>query len=108
MRGQFACRGEHQCADAHAAKFVGCRLGSGQALQDGQGKGSGFAGAGLGAAQEVVAGQDQGNRLCLDGGGRFVALLAHGFKDGGRQIQFIEVHTEAPEGAYIPAGPHGR
>jgi hypothetical protein len=34
-------------------------------------------------------------------------LLAHGFKDGGRQIQFIEVHTEAPEGAYIPAVPHG-
>ena len=108
LRGQLARGRQDQGADAGAAKFIACRLGGGQALQDGQGKGRRFAGAGLGAAQEVLAGQHQGNGLGLNGRGGFVALLAHGFEDGRSQIQFVEVHKEAPKGAYIPAVPHGK
>ena len=92
---EFAGGREHQGADANAAKFVFGRGRGGEALQHGQGKRCGFAGAGLRAAQQVVAGQHQGYGLRLNGGRGFVTLFQHGFKDGRRQIQFVEVHKEA-------------
>ena len=94
--GQFAGGGQHQGADAYAAEFVfGCRR-AGQAVQHGQGEGGRFAGTGLGAAQQVMTGQYQGNGLGLNGRGRFIALLEHSFQDGRSQVQFFEVHKDAP------------
>ena len=86
LRRQLAGRGEHECADAGAAKAVFGAAAHGQAVQQRQGKGSGLAGTGLGATEQVVALHYQGNRLGLDGGRRFVALLAHRFEDGRCQI----------------------
>ena len=96
LRGQFAGGGQHQGTNAHAAEFVfGCRC-AGQALQHGQGEGRCFASASLGAAQQVVASEHQGNGLGLNGRGRFIALLEHSFQDGRSQVQFFEVHKDAP------------
>ena len=36
--------------------------------------------------------KDGRNGLRLDGGGGFVALLVHGFKDGRSQVQFVKSH----------------
>ena len=47
----------------------------GQPLQNGQGEAGGLAGAGLRGAEKVFAGQDDGDRLRLDGGGLGIALL---------------------------------
>jgi len=47
----------------------------GEQLEDGQGKAGGLAGAGLGGAQKIFAGEDDGDGLRLDRGGRGVALV---------------------------------
>ena len=75
LNGQFAGRRQNQ----------GLRdtPGNVDATEDGQGKGSGLAGARLGLAQQVAAGQDMRNAGGLDGGGRLVAYLPHGFQQGG-------------------------
>ena len=96
LGGEFAGGGQHQRTNADAAKFVFGRRSGGQALQHGQRECSGLAGAGLGATKQVVPSKHQGNGLRLNSGGGVVALLKHGFKYGGCQVQFIEVHKEAP------------
>ena len=92
LGGEFAGGGQHQGTDAGAAKFVLRAAAHGQAVQQGQGKSGRLAGAGLGAAEQVVALHDQGDRLCLNGGGGFVTFLAHGLENGRGQVQFFEVH----------------
>jgi hypothetical protein len=47
----------------------------GQDLEEGKREARGLAGAGLGGAQKVFAGENNGNGLRLDGGGRGVALV---------------------------------
>ena len=42
---------------------------------------------------EVVPLEDGGDRLGLDRGGDFVALLVHGFENGGCQFQFVKSHS---------------
>jgi hypothetical protein len=46
-----------------------------QPLEEGEREAGGLAGAGLGGAEKVAAGEDDGDGLLLDGGGRGVALL---------------------------------
>ena len=41
---------------------------------------------------EVAASQDGGDGLDLDGGGGFIAVLAHSLHDGRGQVQFVECH----------------
>ena len=92
LRGKFACGRQHQGGDAVLAELVGLALALGELVQQGQGEGGRLAGARLGAAEEVVAVEDGGDRLGLDGGGDFVALLVHGLEDGRSQFQFIKGH----------------
>ena len=54
-------------------------------LQDRQREAGGLAGAGLGAAHDVLAGEDDGDRLRLDRRGRGVAGLVHGPQQVGRR-----------------------
>ena len=49
----------------------------GQPLQQRQREAGGLAGAGLRRAEQVAAGEDDGNRLRLDGGGGGVALVGY-------------------------------
>ena len=93
LRGEFARGGEHQGADAVAAELVLGAAAHRELVQHRQREGGGLAGAGLGAAEEVVSGEHGGNRLGLDRGGNFVALLAHGFENGGCQVQFVKSHS---------------
>ena len=53
-----------------------------EVLQQRQGEACGLAGAGLGGAQEVAAGENDGDCLLLDRGGRGVAL----FRDSAEQL----------------------
>ena len=89
---QFAGGREHQGTDAGTTKFVLCAAAHAELVQHGQYEGSGLAGAGLGAAQQVMAFEDQGNGLCLNGRRGFVTLLAHCLNDGRGQVQFFKVH----------------
>jgi hypothetical protein len=72
----------------------GLASGIGQALQDGQHEGGRLAGAGLGQGFEIATGEDVGDGLLLDRGGRGVALLANGAQELGRQAEFGELHVE--------------
>jgi len=63
-----------------------------QQLEDGQDKARRLARAGLGAGEEVPAAEDEGNRLGLDGGGGFVALLSHGTQQLRPEAEFFEGH----------------
>jgi hypothetical protein len=61
-----------------------------EALQDGQGEAGGLAGAGLRGGEQVAAGEDDGDGLRLDGGGRGVALLGDGAEQLGLEPEGIE------------------
>ncbi|MNS67590.1 hypothetical protein D3C72_1008450 [compost metagenome] len=89
---EFARGGQHEGTDADAAELVGGAAAHGELVQHRQGEGRGLAGAGLGAAQQVVAVEDHGNGLRLDGGGGVVAVLVHSLQDGGSQLQFVKIH----------------
>jgi hypothetical protein len=75
LRGEFAGGRQYQGAGA-----AGCGGAAGfrQFLQDRQQERRGLAGAGLGDAQDILAGQQDGNRLGLDRGGREVAFSVQG------------------------------
>ena len=89
---QFAGGGQHQGTDAGSTKFVLRAAAHGEAVQQGQGEGSGLAGTGLGTTEQIATLQDQRDRLCLNGRWGFVTMLAHGFDDGRGQVQFFKVH----------------
>ena len=83
--GQLARGQQHQ-----GTHRVACRRGGGvfvfqQALQQGQRKGSRFAGAGLCRAHHVLACEDDGNGLCLDGRHGLVAHVGYGAQQRLRQ-----------------------
>ena len=84
------------CAAAAAA---GARRGGGEALQHRQHEGGRLAGAGLGAGQQVTAGEDERNRLALDGGWFGVALRRDGAEQVGRQARAWRRTWEAPDEA---------
>ena len=54
--------------------MAGIRLGA-QDLEEGKREAGGLAGAGLGGAEQIFAGENDGDGLRLDGGGRGVALV---------------------------------
>ena len=96
LRGEFTRGGQHQGADGRAAEFVLAGLAAAQDVQHGQDEGGSLPGAGLRAGQQVLTGEHGGDRLGLDRGGDFVALLVHGLENGRSQVQIIKVHRKAP------------
>ena len=71
-----------------------------EALEHGQDERGGLAGAGLGAGQEVATGEDERDRLTLDGGGLGVALCRDGTEQLGRKPECSEGHgVKAPDEA---------
>ena len=90
LDGQLARRRQDQRAHRMASgreAGVGVR---GQALEHRQRKGCGLAGAGLGAAHQVAPAENEGDRLILDRGGYFVALLADGAQDFRAEPEGVE------------------
>ena len=76
-----------------------------EALDHGQDEGGRLAGAGLGAGEHVAPGEDERDRLGLDGCGLRVALAGYGAEEFGRQPELIEGHgRDAPDEAL----PHER
>ena len=71
---------------------AGVRVAVVQPLEDGQHEGRGLAGPGLGAGEQVAAGEDERDRLGLDGGGLGVALVGNGAQIGRRQPEAVEGH----------------
>jgi hypothetical protein len=72
---------------------------AGQSLKNGKRKAGGLAGAGLGGAQKVFAGEDDGDRLRLDGGGNGVALLGDSAEQLRPEAERIErrANEKSPE-----------
>jgi hypothetical protein len=61
-----------------------------QALEHRQDERGRLAGPRLGAGEDVATGEDERDRLGLDGGGFRVALLGDGAEELGRQPELIE------------------
>ncbi len=61
-----------------------------EALQQRQREAGGLAGAGLSGAEKVLAREDDGDCLRLDGGGSYVTLLRDGAKQLGQQPEAVE------------------
>jgi len=61
-----------------------------EALEHRQHERGGLAGPRLGPGEDVPTGQDEGDRLALDGGGFRIALLGDGADELGRQPELIE------------------
>ena len=87
LERELAGRGQDQRPDG--ARAAGGPRGVEQ-LQHGQHEGSRLAGARLGAGEHVATGEDERDRLGLDGGGFRVALLGDGTEELGRQPEVIE------------------
>ncbi len=84
---ELAGRREDQRPDG-VARRRGARIGERREfLQDRQRKARGLAGAGLGAAHDVLAGENDGNRLRLNGRGRRVTGVGHGPQQLGSQSE---------------------
>jgi hypothetical protein len=108
LAGEFTSGGKHECpwhawrvwasAAALSLLFLWFRHSWTPALckhlQHGHGKSSCFAGAGLGAPEHIMARENDGNCLCLDRGGRFVALVSCRANDGLSEPKFREVHFQ--------------
>ncbi len=96
LGSQFAGRGQHQ--RTRLARAVhGLRVGA-QVLQQRQAERGGLAGAGLRAGQQVAAFQGQRDRLLLDRGGVFIALLGQRAQQERGKAQVFKRHrVEAPK-----------
>ncbi len=114
LEAELAGRGEDEGADGRmggAARIVlaarvaaglrgAIRLPAGRALgiedlEHRQDERGGLAGAGLGAGEDVAAGEDEGDRLALDGGGLGVALVRDGAEQLGGQPEGIKGHRRS-------------
>ena len=84
---QLAGRCQYQCA--HGASALAGRSRA-QSMQQGQGKAGGLAGTGLGAGHDILAVQNQGDGLELNGCGFGVALLVNRAQEFGRQAEGIK------------------
>ncbi len=90
LHAQLAGGGEDQAADGVARGGCAGIGAGGQQLQDGKHEARGLARAGLGAGEQVAAVEDGGDGLLLDGGGGFVALLAHGTQQLRHEAEVLE------------------
>ena len=79
LRSELTGGGQDQGAHAVDAKFVFFAAAHGELVQQGQCERRCFTGAGLGACQQVMARENGGDSLGLDGGGSFVTLFEYGF-----------------------------
>ena len=68
------------------------RMAVGESLEDREDERGRLAGPGLGPGEKIAAGEDEGDRLTLDGGGLGVALVRDGAEQFGRQPENIEGH----------------
>ncbi|MNI37087.1 hypothetical protein D3C73_911600 [compost metagenome] len=91
LGGQFAGRCQDQRARLARAGAHFLRSGA-QVLQQRQAERGGLAGAGLCAGQQVTTGQHQRDRLLLDRGRGFVALLGERTQQEGRKAQGFKRH----------------
>ena len=87
LERELAGRGEDQRADDARAALRARRV---QALEHRQHEGGRLAGPRLGAREDVAAGEDERDGLCLDRGGFRVALVGDGTEELGRQPERIE------------------
>ena len=104
LERELAGRGEDEGADRSARLARIDRLVGAEQLEHRQHECRRLAGAGLGAGHEVTAGQDERDRLVLDGGGLGVALVRDGAEEHGREPELIEGH----EGTVLLTGPSRR
>ncbi|MNT48422.1 hypothetical protein D3C72_1852030 [compost metagenome] len=96
LGGELAGRGEDQ--RARPARAVDRLRAGAQVLQQRQAEGGGLAGTGLRAGQQVAAFQRQRDRLLLDRGGVFVALLGQrAQQERGKAQGFKRHRVEAPK-----------
>jgi len=72
-----------------------------EALKDRKGEAGGLAGAGLRGGEQVAAGENDGNGLRLDGGGRGVALVRDSAEQLGLEPERIE--RRADDFLLVPA-----
>ena len=77
---ELAGRGQDQATDT---ALVGAGLGADQPGQQRKGESGGLAGAGLGDADDILSVDDDRDRGLLDRRRLGVALVGHGFEDGG-------------------------
>ena len=95
LHGQLARRREDEDPDAAMARRAGR-----EALEDRQHEGGRLAGAGLGAGEQVTAGEDEWNRLALDGSWFGVSLARDSAEQVGLKPEVRERQGEkAPDEA---------
>jgi hypothetical protein len=93
LEGELARRGEDEDADRRPVRLAAVagrrtghdRLAVGEALEDRQHEGRGLAGAGLGAGEQVAAGENERDRLALDGRRLGVTLVGDRTEELGRE-----------------------
>jgi hypothetical protein len=78
LRRELARRGQHQGAGREGRRAAAVRQ---QPAENGQRESGGLSGAGLGDAEKVAALEEQGDRLGLNGGRRFIAFAIEGAKE---------------------------
>ncbi len=91
LGGQFAGRGQDQRTRLARATAHFLR-GRAQVLQQRQAEGGGLAGTGLCTGQQVATGKRQRDRLLLDRGRVFVALLGERAQQERRKAQGFKRH----------------
>ena len=92
LHREFPRRRQDQCTDLVTGR-AGRRAGMpGQAVEQGQRETRRFAGAGLGATHDVVAGEDDRNRLALDRRRFGVAGIGDGLQDFRDETEFGKRH----------------
>ena len=84
LRGELACRGEHQSPQALGAVQ--------QAREDRQDERRGLAGAGLRRADQIMAGEDEWNRARLNGHRVAITGGANAAKNGSGEPEGCERH----------------
>jgi hypothetical protein len=91
LHREFAGWRQHQGADVAGA---GAALVGGQALQQRQQERGRLAGAGLGDAEQILAGEQRGDGLRLDGGGHGVLRRGQGTTDRLDKVEPVKTIQE--------------
>jgi hypothetical protein len=92
LRGELARRGEDERPDRAAR--AGRAVSRGEQLKERQGEARGLTGAGLRRAEQVASGEDDRDRLGLDGGGAGIALFRDCAEQLGREPERVERGTD--------------
>jgi hypothetical protein len=111
LRREFTRRGQHQRTRRLRLRLAA--LGDIEMVEQGQRERSRLAGTGLCAGEQVATLQGDRNRLCLDRGGRGVALFGKRAQQRGRKPECFKRHWKAPgekttHGCAVLLSDHGR